>query len=453
MIRQRADYRLLSLAFVLCTVGLLLPFVTENRHLSPLFYILATSLVSFDVIDLGLRLVLTHIADARTTRAERPSGLKKQVLEPFAIVMSVHNLLGDADRLLAPFEQYKSRTWIIDDYSSDETVRYLRAHGWHCLDSDRNRRKPGALNRLLANLPADIRTVFVFDPDSAPLDSGRFELPDLEYTVRRFQQSGAAACCPRIRYREGNPLVAFQALECEFAFSLGRKGLPPHSITSGVSMYDRNALESALQRHSLSVYAEDLENSVILLDGDRQIHYEDDLIIETDGKTTWDGWFSQRVGWSFGLARVLVSRRREVSQIARKGPWCLYNFVFYLGFLTFLFLPIKAVGVLVLTASFANSIDQALALGLIADNAFTDPRYFVVSYIVYTGLVAALALYTKPAMRPLALLTAVPFYLFYAVAHTIAIATGYINWLSVRFIGRRVYRDHYTSDTARVSTA
>ena len=35
------------------------------------------------------------------------------------------------------------------------------------------------------------------------------------------------------------------------------------------------------------------------------------------------------------------------------------------------------------------------------------------------------------------------FYPFYAAAQAMPMAVGYLNWISYRLIGRRIYRDHY----------
>ena len=88
---------------------------------------------------------------------------------------------------------------------------------------------------------------------------------DLERFVSDFQQSGAAAACPRIMIEPDGFLARFQAFEYALAFRVGRESLADFSITSGVSFYRRNALQRALQEHSLSVYAEDFENAIILL--------------------------------------------------------------------------------------------------------------------------------------------------------------------------------------------
>ncbi len=105
----------------------------------------------------------------------------------------------------------------------------------------------------------------VIDPDIRirGLDEG--SSIDLNRFVSDFQQSGAAAACPRIMIEPDGFLARFQAFEYALAFRVGRESLSDFSITSGVSFYRRSALARALAEHSLSVYAEDFENAVILL--------------------------------------------------------------------------------------------------------------------------------------------------------------------------------------------
>jgi hypothetical protein len=109
-------------------------------------------------------------------------------------------------------------------------------------------------------------------------------------------------------------------------------------------------------------------------------------------------------------------------------------------------LPVKVASVLLLTLSFANGLDAFFSLDLIPDTALTDSRYFAVTYAGYTLLIAATMLELKPRLRASTLAVAIPFFVFYAAAHVVPIAVGYMNWLSLKAFGRRVYRDHYGHD-------
>jgi len=49
--------------------------------------------------------------------------------------------------------------------STDNTVLRLTQAGWRCFDDGINRRKPGAIRRLLERIPSHIETIMVIDPD------------------------------------------------------------------------------------------------------------------------------------------------------------------------------------------------------------------------------------------------------------------------------------------------
>jgi cellulose synthase/poly-beta-1,6-N-acetylglucosamine synthase-like glycosyltransferase len=241
-----------------------------------------------------------------------PAGTSRVPVSRFAIIASIFNLEDQVEEFVQTFEQYRERVWLISDGSNDNTVLRLRQAGWRCFDDGTNRRKPGALRRLLQRLPAHIETVMVIDPDIRirGLDEG--STIELERFVSDFQQSGAAAACPRIMIEPDGFLARFQAFEYALAFRVGRESLADFSITSGVSIYRRNALARVLEEHSLSVYAEDFENALILLSWGERIYYDGRLVVGTEGPGSLKRWFSQRVGWYHGLLKVYVERFPEV---------------------------------------------------------------------------------------------------------------------------------------------
>jgi hypothetical protein len=145
------------------------------------------------------------------------------------------------------------------------------------------------------------------------------------------------------------------------------------------------------------------------------------------------------------LIRVFAQRRRSVARVARFGPWCFYNFVVYLGLLSIALFPLKLASTVLFVVSFANALDTLLFLDLIPEHALTDPRYFTVTYAAYALLCACFHVYARPPVRFTTAITAVVFYPFYAMAHTAAMAVGYLNWLSFCATGRRIYRDHYAT--------
>ena len=219
----------------------------------------------------------------------------------------------------------------------------LRQAGWRCFDDGVNRRKPAAIRRLLQRLPTHIETVLVVDPDIRIRGRDAGSRIDLERFVRDFQQSGAAAVCPRVMIEPDGFLARFQAFEYALAFRIGRESLADYSITSGVSCYRRDALERALDEHTHSVYAEDLENALILLSHGERIYYDGRLVVSTEGPGNVSRWFSQRVGWYYGLIKVYIERFGKIWRIAKRTPFSMYHFVVYLGGLSLVLHLLKIV--------------------------------------------------------------------------------------------------------------
>ena len=429
-----------------------------------LAYMLANLIVHTDTLDLLLRLHVRrrHVAAVRrSSEATRhlsidiakpfPDGARHiEPTRPYAIIASVFNLHNHLDDFIAAFEPYRRYVWIISDGSTDLTVQRLRQEGWRCIDGRVNRRKPGALRTLLEELPAPIETVLVVDPDTRICDPQNGSAVDLEQVVRDFQQSGAAAACPRVTLERDGFLSRFQTLEYALSFGAGKQSLADYSITSGVSLYRRDALEQALAAHSLSVYAEDLENALILLSRGERIYYDGRLVLCTEGPGSWGRWFSQRVGWYYGLIKVYAERLSEIRRIAKRTPFAMYHFVVYTGLLLLVWHLVKMASAALLLASVVGGFDSLLLGDLIPTNALTNPVYFVSAIAGYVVL-GVLALFTVvPKQERLYVAPIVPLYLGYAVAHIAPMSVGFANWFALKLFGRRLYRDHYEPSDRRV---
>ncbi len=444
----RLTYLLLAGGGAMLLAALAREFV-DPALISLNLYLLASTLFVTDGIDVIVRLLARRGAQRLPAeRATAPAArLAEQaageVTQPYALIMSVYNLSPDAPQVLRALAHHKANTWIVDDCSTDATVLHLKQAGWRCLAAPKNLKKPGALKLLLSRLPAEIRTVVVLDPDVVILDSGRFPDSDLETTIRAFQRSGAAALCPRIRVRPDGLLANLQVIEYAFAFDLGRRSLNPASITSGIAIYDRGKLEQVLGKHSLAVYAEDLENAILLLGAGEAIYYDDRLQVQTEGQRRVRGWFSQRVGWAFGLLKVYLERPAHIARAARRSAMALYQYGIYLGVLSIALYPLKLVSLLLLALSAGNALDNLLGLSLIPDSELTSPVYFAAVYLKYTLLIATCTLISRPRLSADRYLLAVPLFFFYALAHLIPTGVGYLNWLTLRLAGRRVFDDHY----------
>jgi cellulose synthase/poly-beta-1,6-N-acetylglucosamine synthase-like glycosyltransferase len=364
---------------------------------------------------------------------------------PFAIVASIFNLEDSVDEFMVRLAPYREHVWLISDGSTDNTVGRLRQAGWRCLDEEVNRRKPGALRRLLTTLPARIETVMVIDPDVRICSRREGSAADLERVVADLQHSGAAAACPRVEMEHDGLLGRFQALEYALTFVVGRRSMADFGVTSGVSIYRRDALEHALARHSLSVYAEDLETALIMLDDGERIYYDGRLVVSTDRPNTFRHWFSQRVGWYHGLLRVYTEHFRKLWRIGRRDPFAMYNFVGYLGVLGLGLHALKLVSAALLSVSVAGIFDNLLVFHLLPYAGLVNPAYFVGASVSYLAL-GTLALFTVvPDRDRMYIAPILPIYFLYVLLHLVPITLGFANWVALKLWHRRLFRDHYQS--------
>lgn len=423
------------------------------RSFNLLIYLVATSVALVDLLDMAVRIYLGRRGGSIAPEAADFTPRQKRVhLRPYAIVASIHNAqlnLADFTRAMAA---HRENVWLIDDASTDCTALMLKQAGWRCLASPVNRKKPGALRSLLATLPPEIETVLVIDPDITIRGEGDGR-SHLESLIFEFQRSDKAAVCPRIAIREDGLLARFQGLEYCMSFSLGRRSLGDFCVNSGISLYRRRDLEMALGRHSRSVYAEDLENSLILLGEGKSICYDERLVVDTEGKRRWADWFSQRVGWNYGLLRVYAHCFGAVRRVSRASVRSGYHFLVYTGVFSILLQPLKVAALVLLVLGLLQGFDGLLGLGVIPAWEIADPAYVVGAYAKYT-LIACIALFVAvPPKERLALSPIVPLYFFYAMAQIVPVTVGYLNWLSLRMRGKRLFADHYQEEATIMKAA
>ncbi len=432
----------------------------QTRNFSVLIAILANFIVYTDAVDLLLRLYVRRRHTGASTvelsidlMAASPAAIQPLVAtRPYAIVASIFNLdsRGQLDDFMEALARYRERVWLISDGSTDKTVVRLQQAGWRCFDEPANRRKPAALRRLLELLPSHIETVMVIDPDCRIRARGEGSSVELERFIGDFQRSGAAAACPRLMIEPDGFLTRFQAFEYALGFRIGRRSLADYSITSGVSLYRRNALEFALQKHSLSVYAEDLENAVILLSAGERVYYDGRLVVSTEGPGSWQRWFSQRVGWYHGLLKVYTERFGDIWRIRRRAPFALYHYIIYMGLLTLGLHAVKVLSTVLLLISLASGLDHLFGTAIVPQAALTNPLYFATAVGCYLTL-GIIALFTiVPTEERSYVAPILPLYLLYTLIHVAPMTLGFANWVAVKIWGRRLYRDHYEpSDSPR----
>lgn len=422
-------------------------------------YVLANVIVFVDLFDFLLRIRHWRVQSRRPRRRSDSSPTstpivvgnfnpyqRKLHLRPYALAISVHDLGDAADEFIAAMAPHRGRLYVIDDASNDATAARLEAAGLHVIRSARNRHKPGAIRELLRYLPPDVETILIMDPDSRVLELAGGDISTLESVIFEFQRSGHAALCPRITAARGNWLTLLQRLEYALSFGVGRKGLGDFSVTSGVALYRRTSLERLLAEHSLSVYAEDLENTLHLVARDERIYYDERLVVETEGKTDVASWFSQRVGWAFGLAKVYSLNERKVWRASARDPMHFYQYLIYLGVFGLVFHPLKLLSLIPLLGSALNGVDLLLGTGVVPDGALTHTWYFPLVYAKYTLLILAVIPFAVPPGERRGNLPIVPLIFLYGLAQLVPTTVGFLNWISLRVAGRRIYRDHFADD-------
>jgi len=434
----------------------------QAASFSLLIYGLANLIVYTDATDFVLRLYIRRRNTATATGSDDNRSLSIDLnvnlptetwrivpVRPYAIIASIFNLEDHLDEFTEAYEPYRDKVWLISDGSTDNTVKRLLQAGWRCIEEGVNRRKPGALTRLLEKLPAHIETVMVIDPDIRIRGIDEGSSIDLEGVIRDFQRSGAAAMCPRIMIEPDGFLARFQAFEYALAFRVGRESLADFSITSGVSFYRRSALARALEEHSHSVYAEDLENAMILLSRGERIYYDGRLVVSTEGPGSVKRWFSQRVGWYHGLLKVYTERYKEIWQIAKRTPFAFYHFIVYMGGLSIALHVMKMVSAALLLISFASGFDTLFLTDGLTHHALANPGYFIAAVGSYLALGAVALFAIVPRVERAYIAPIVPLYLFYAIAHIVPMSVGFANWITLKIMGRRVYHDHYEIQQVR----
>jgi cellulose synthase/poly-beta-1,6-N-acetylglucosamine synthase-like glycosyltransferase len=435
--------------------------VANSRAVGFSIFVLAVAnlIVYTDALDFALRLYMRRrhtvvpggISESNQNgnlsvnlAAILPPGARRVVPAlPFAIIASVFNLEDRLEEFMEALGPYRHRVWLISDGSTDNTVLRLRQAGWRCFDDGVNRRKPGALRRLLELLPKHIETVMVIDPDIRIRGLGDGSTIGVDQFVSDFQQSGAAATCPRIMIEPDGFLARFQAFEYALAFRVGRESLADFSITSGVSLYRRSALARVLSEHSLSVYAEDFENALILLSHGERIYYDGRLVVSTEGPGTLQRWFSQRVGWYHGLIKVYTERFSEVLRVSRRSPFAAYNYLIYIGGLGLAIHLVKIVSAVLLLLSFLGGMGTLLLDDFVPQGSLGNPEYFTAAIGSYLAL-GVIALFTcVPKAERAYAAPIVPLYLCYAVTHIVPMTVGFGNFFALKLYRRRIYQDHY----------
>jgi cellulose synthase/poly-beta-1,6-N-acetylglucosamine synthase-like glycosyltransferase len=202
-------------------------------------------------------------------------------------------------------------------------------------------------------------------------------------------------------------------------------------------------LARTLDEHSLSVYAEDLENALILLSHGERIYYDGRLVVSTEGPRSLQRWFSQRVGWYHGLIKVYIERFSEVLRISRRSPFAAYNYLIYIGGLGLAIHLVKIVSAALLLLSFLGGLDVLLLDNFVPRGILGNPAYFTAAITSYLAL-GVIALFTcVPEAERAYTAPIVPLYVCYTITHIVPMTVGFGNFFALRLFRRRIYQDHY----------
>jgi len=143
-----------------------------------------------------------------------------------------------------------------------------------------------------------------------------------------------------------------------------------------------------------------------------------------------------------------VTRLTQLIAIARRSPLGAYQYIVYLGLSGIVLLPLKLLSTGILALSFLKAVDDLLMTELVPSCCWDDPLLFALWYLKSTLvlLVACLAALSRgERSRHLA---TVPFYGLYALLLYLPMTVGYLNVLTLRLVGRRIYSDHYDANPA-----
>ena len=311
-----------------------------------------------------------HIATARTMKADicpstwslrcRRSARQVVPIRPYAIIASIFNLEDQLDEFMEAFAPYRDRVWLVSDGSTDNTCVRLRHAGWRCFDDGINRRKPGALRRLLERLPAHIETVMVVDPDIRirATDEGSADRPGAVH--RRLptvgSRRGLSAGDDRARRIPGAlPGVRVCAGVPHRASKVWRITASPPASPSIAATRSERALDRAFAL-GLRGGSGECDHSA----EPRRAHL-----------LRRHGWSSAPKGPARGAAgsrnvsagttafsRFTSNDSARSGVISRRPPFAMYHFIVYLGVLSLALHLLKIVSVALLIVSFASGFDK-----------------------------------------------------------------------------------------------
>src|SRR2546429_9579318 len=170
-----------------------------------------------------------------------------------------------------------------------------------------------------------------------------------------------------------------------------------------------------------------------------RIYYDGRLVVSTHGPHTLRRWYSQRVGWYYGLLRLYTQRSRELWRIGRRTPFAMYNFIGYLGVLGLGLHFLRVAGAGLPLVSVLAILDNLFVLDLLHTGRVINPVYIAAAVGSYLAL-AVIALLTVVPKRERAYIAPIlPIYFVYVLSHIAPITVGFGNWAALPLWGPRLF--------------
>ena len=248
----------------------------------------------------------------------------------FTVIIPAYNASKTLERTLKSLEEYKDRTIVVDDGSTDETPIVAKKHGFEVIRSEKNRNKVVAIWTGLHNV--DSSYTVLMDADSYP-ERPKL-LPNLIQAL--YDESLIAAGVQVLPDRPSKAVEKFQYIEYKIAMEVGRRSMSKYGknicISGAFGAFHTKDLKEItdIQYEDPHFDGEDLERTLYLLEKGR-VGYFGDFVVRTIVPESLKDLTKQRIRWQKGYLRVhkkflgMVKRRDEI------GTTLLYNWIVNIG--------------------------------------------------------------------------------------------------------------------------
>lgn len=375
-------------------------------------------------------------------RERYSDGLKTFLLKPYCIMASVYNIEGEWEQIWPGLSPWKDVLFIVDDASTDNTRSIIAKSGVNVISNPVNTNKPGALQFGLSRLPSEIETVMIIDPD--------VELPDkitLKRAIFDFQRSNAAACGLQILPLMNNHgfYELCQNMEYEDSMAFGK--IVPHNYiftSGGGALYKKQPLEDSLKLSSKSIYAEDLETSLIIVSDKLRTYFDDRVVIRTEVPTTIKKLTLQKMGWYFGLAKVTFSFIRKA--LSNKDLFLLYHFYIYNLIINIILHPLRVIAIFIYVISVIALVLEPWGSSVAQYQLI--PTISIISITLFYLLLSLETFLWSPDLRRRDILAIFIFPIYKVYLNIVPITLAYINYILWKLFKVKLVNDHYEKSKA-----